>query len=113
MAKELSRIVWSPAAQQDLIDIWGYFAGAASPETADKLLHEIRFAADRLSTDPRMYRVRLDLMPDLPGGLRAGPVHPHTSFYRMAPAINDENKDVQIVRVLHERRDFPTILPKE
>jgi plasmid stabilization system protein ParE len=70
-------VVWSLAAQQDLIDIWGYFAHVASPTTADRLIDEIEAAANRLIIDPRMHRVRHDLIPDLPGGL----LHPRPSLY--------------------------------
>jgi len=36
--------LWSPAAQQDLTDIWSYFAKLASPEIADALLMELNAA---------------------------------------------------------------------
>ena len=54
-----------------------------------------------------MFRVRLDIMPDMLGELRSVPVHPYTIFYRMQPKIAYEGTDIQIIRVLHERRDFP------
>jgi plasmid stabilization system protein ParE len=110
MATEFNRIAWSLAAQRDLIDIWQYLARASSPQTADKLVDEIEFAADRLSLDPRMNRVRRDLMPDLPGGLRSAPVRPYTIYYRMQQHIDAEVKGVQILRVIHERRDAPATL---
>ena len=104
-------VIWSLAAQQDLIDIWGYFAYAASPTTADLLIDEIEAAANRLVIDPRMHRVRHDLIPDLPGDLRAAPAHPYTLFYRMDPRSADGHEEIEIVRVLHERRDFSAELP--
>src|SRR4051794_40071433 len=55
-------VVWSLSAQQDLIDIWGYFAHVASPATADRLVDEIEAAANRLVIDPRMHLVRRDLI---------------------------------------------------
>ena len=33
--------IWSPEAEQDLIDIWGYWANHASDAVADKQLREI------------------------------------------------------------------------
>src|SRR5437762_10414837 len=113
MERPRNRVVWAPAARRDLLDIWRYFAEVASPELADGLLRDIAFAADRLSTDPQMFRVRMDLMPDLPGGLRSVPVHPYTIFYRVQPTVDGDDKGVQIIRVLHERRDFPPILPHD
>src|ERR1044071_1800729 len=67
-------VMWSHPAAQDLIEIWGYFARVASPTTADRLVDDIEAAANRLVIDPRMHRVRHDLIPDLPGDLRAAPV---------------------------------------
>ena len=112
MARGRNRVLWAPAARQDLIDIWRYFAGVASPDVADKLLHEIEHAAARLLTSPEMFPARRDLMPDVPDGLRSVPIHPYTVFYRSA-ASADAGKDVQIIRVLHERRDFPSALTNE
>jgi toxin ParE1/3/4 len=40
-------------------------------------------------------------------GLRSAIARPYTVFYR----IRDD--DVDIVRILHERRDFPAIFAKE
>src|SRR4051812_18782050 len=59
-------MVWALIAQQDLIDIWGYFAHVASSATADRLVDEIEVAANRLVIDPRMHRVRRDLIPICP-----------------------------------------------
>jgi plasmid stabilization system protein ParE len=83
-------VIWSPAAAQDLIDIWGYFARVAAPATADRLVDDIEAAANRLVIDPRMHRVRRDLIPDLPGELRSAPAHPYTLFYRMNPHLPHE-----------------------
>ena len=110
MANERNQFTWSPAAQRDLIEIWRYFARVVSPESADKLLDEIQFTLNRLILDPRMYRVRRDLMPDLHGGLRSAPVHPYAIFYRIDSASPGDRMDVQVIRVLHQQRDLPTIL---
>jgi plasmid stabilization system protein ParE len=45
-------LVWSPAAKEDLIKIWRYFARVASPEIADSLLREIDRASERLTNNP-------------------------------------------------------------
>ena len=104
-------VIWSPAAQQDLIDIWGYFARVASPVTADRLVDEIEAAANRLVIDPQMHRVRRDLIPNLPGELRSVPAHPYTLFYRMGPQSAHRREEIEVLRVLHERRDFSSELP--
>jgi plasmid stabilization system protein ParE len=111
MAQPPKRIVfWSAAAQQDLIEIGAYFDRVAGPDVAAKLLREIAYTADRLgSADPRMFRLRVDLMPGLSGGLRSAQVHPYAIFYRIAPE-DKHRDDVEIIRVLHQQRDLPSIL---
>lgn len=104
-------VIWSLPAQQDLIDIWGYFAHVSSPATADRLVDEIEAAANRLVIDPRMHRVRPDLIPDLPGELRSVSAHPYTLFYRLNPQSAHEHEEIEILRILHERRDFSLELP--
>ena len=96
------RVVWSPAAKEDLITIWRYFERFASPEIADSVLHEIDRASERLIDHPLQWRLRMDIMPGLKGGLRSVLVHPYTIFYQLQLAEDD----IRIVRVLHERRDF-------
>ena len=108
--KTRERLVWSPAAKQDLIDIGRYFVRVASLDVADQLLKEIDWASDRLRHDPLLGRLRIDLMPGLKGGLRSLPAHPYTIFYRLG-VVNDL-EEIQIIRVLHERRDFYTVLSK-
>jgi toxin ParE1/3/4 len=98
------RLIWSPAAKEDLIKIWRYFARVASPEIADSLLREIDFASERLKNNPRQWRLRMDIMPGLKGGLRSVLVHPYTIFYQLA------EDDIRIVRVLRERRNLGEVL---
>jgi plasmid stabilization system protein ParE len=92
--------LWSPAAQQDLIDIWGYFAKLASPEIADALVMELNATANLIVENPHAWRERTELM----RGIHAVPVHPYTIFYRIA------DHSPEIVPVLHERRDTASIL---
>ena len=98
MAK-LRALAWSPRARQDLRDIWRYYARIASPEIADGVLRDIVRGAERLTGNPLPGRTRNELRE----GLRSLLVHPYTLFYR----IRDD--EAQIVRVLHERRDFPNV----
>jgi len=111
MEHDRREVIWSLTAQQDLIDIWGYFARVASPATADRLVDEIEAAANRLVIDPRMHRVRHDLLPDLPGELRSIPAYPYTLFYRVNPLSAHGREEIEILRVLHDRRDFSSELP--
>src|SRR5215218_5902733 len=105
------KVVWSLAAQQDLVDIWKYFTRVVSPATADRLVDEIEAAANRLVIDPRMHRVRHDLIPDLSGDLRSVPIHPYTLFYRVNPQSAHGYEDIEVLRIFHERRDFSSELP--
>jgi toxin ParE1/3/4 len=73
---------------------------SASVEVADKLLREINDAGQRLSADALRWRARDELAP----GLRSVLVHPYAIFYRV------EDEIVQIVRVLHGRRNLAAIL---
>lgn len=50
-----------------------------------------------------MWRARDEILP----GLRSVVVHPYTVFYR----VRDDT--VEIVRVLHERRDFAAVFGKK
>jgi toxin ParE1/3/4 len=100
---EAKRVVWAPAAKQDLRDIWRYYARVGSSEVADKLLREIDRAGERLGLRYCLGRKRGDLMQ----GLQSVIVHPHTIFYRVSDA------SVEVTRVLHEGRDFPGIFSKE
>lgn len=91
------RVVWSPAAEQDLRDIWAYYARVASPETADNLLREIDRAGEGVVKNPLVSRERNELI----AGLHSVVVRPHVIFFRV------RNANVEIVRVLHGRRDLP------
>ena len=91
--------MWSPLARQDLREIWRYYARIASPEIADSIVRDIAGGAERLTGNPLPGRTRNELCQ----GLRSLLVHPHTLFYRL------RDDEAQIVRVLHERRDFPNV----
>jgi toxin ParE1/3/4 len=103
MPERHRRVVWSPKSKNDLRDVWRYYERVASPEIADKLLREISEAGQRLADEALMWRARSEIMP----GLRSVLVHPYTVFYRMDDGI------VEIVRVLHERRDIARVLSKK
>jgi toxin ParE1/3/4 len=103
MPKERRRVVWAPKSKRGLRDVWRYYERVASPEIADKLLREIDEAGQRLIDEALMWRARDEVMP----GLRSVLAHPYTIFYRVSDGV------VEIVRVLHERRDFSGIFSKK
>ena len=86
-----------------MLDIWSYFAAEASDETADKVIAQIVAAAERVGELAFAGRPRDDLQP----GTRSVLAHPYVVFYRMTGSSN-----VQIVRVLHERRNLAAELAK-
>ena len=102
MPERNSRVSWAPAAKKDLRDIWRYFVRVASSEVADRLLRDILRASERVGQRPLAWRVRDEVMP----GLRSILVHPYVLFYRVKAGT------VEIVRVLHERRNFAAIFSK-
>ena len=102
MAKS-RRVLWAPRARQDLRDIRRYYASVASLEIADEVLRVIDRVSRRIAEKPLARRSRPELMPQL----RSALARPYTIFFRI------RNEDIEIVRVLHERRDFPTIFAKD
>jgi toxin ParE1/3/4 len=56
-------------------------------------------AGERLADEALMWRPRDEVLP----GLRSVLIHPYTIFYRVREGA------VEILRVLHERRDFARI----
>ena len=103
MTDKPSRLSWAPRARQDLRDIYRYFAHLASPDVADQLLRDIARAAERLRSRPLLGRPRDEIL----SGLRSVRVHPYAIFYRIVAGR------VQVVRVLHERRNLPETFTRE
>ena len=92
-------VLWSPEAEEDLIVIWSYLADQASPQTADTQLNAIEDACTKLERWPYSGRQRDSLLP----GLRSVLASPYVIFYRVRAEA------IEIVRVLHGRRDLDAI----
>jgi toxin ParE1/3/4 len=92
-------IALSPEADEDLIEIWGYLAREASDQVADRQLHEIETVCATLRDWPYSGRKRDELL----AGMRSVSVRPYAAFYR----VRDDA--IEIVRVLHGRRDIASI----
>lgn len=99
MAVPKRPLIWSPEALADLAGIWGYYADAAGPKTADRMIRDIERACRRLQRHPLGGRPRVELRADL----RPIVVTPYVVFYRLA------NEVPEVVRVLHGRRDLDEI----
>jgi toxin ParE1/3/4 len=92
--------IWSSAATQDVDDLWDYYAVNASLEIADRIVEEVEAAARRVALHPFHGRLRDEIVP----GLRSVRSPAYIVFYRLVPG------GIEIVRVLHERRDLDAAL---
>jgi|ERR1700688_612319 len=99
MARPRRPALWSPEAEQDLIEIWGYWANSASIDVADNQLRDIDRACERIEDWPLSGRARDELL----SGLRSLPVQPNVIFYRV------RGGGVEIVRVIDGRRDIDRV----
>lgn len=89
-------VVWLEQADADLDAIYQWIALRADPETAFRFVLRIEAAAAKLAEFPTRGRSRPTIAPDLRSIPFARTV---TIFYTIAA------HQVQIVRVLHARRD--------
>jgi len=96
MATPRYAVIWSSDAEDDLVDIWQYLVSEASPRVAIAKIRDIARACDRLEKQPLDGRPRDKLL----SGMRSILAQPYIIFYRIA------GKTVEIVRVLHGRRDL-------
>lgn len=94
----MARIVLSPLARTDLLEIWAYI-GADSPEAADRVIRDIETKFRMLAERPAAGRAR----PDLSRDARSFPAGRYVVIYRV---IGDA---VQILRVVSGRRDLPSL----
>lgn len=88
------RILRSPAAEQDLIDIWTFIA-ADNLDATDRLLDLIGSRIHQLANYPFSGAERNDIA----AGLRMLPVSRYVVLYRI------DEREVVIVRVVHGARD--------
>jgi toxin ParE1/3/4 len=90
----------APQASADLDNIWYYVANdSGSSEIADQVIDSITARLFLLGGQPYLGRPRDD---DFGIGLRSFPVGEYVIVY----LVEDEDKDVLILRVVHGRRDM-------
>lgn len=82
-------------AEEDLIEIWNYVAQFEA-KAADRLLSELDMRLRLLSDFPLAGAIR----EDMPDGIRHLVIGQHIAFYRVT------DNAVEIIRVLHGRRDI-------
>lgn len=88
-------VLFTRQAREDLIDIWRHVA-VDDPQAADRVLDLLDEAASYLAERPQMGAARDDIRP----GLR----YLISGSYLLLCRITDA--DVEIVRVVHGRRDL-------
>ncbi|MBU0499525.1 MAG: type II toxin-antitoxin system RelE/ParE family toxin [Gammaproteobacteria bacterium] len=91
------RVIWTPEAQQDRVDIWDYIA-ADNPPAAARMDTLFSDAAARLAEHPRLGR------PGKIPGTRE--LIPHES-YRLVYEI--ENETAWILALVHTARQWPPV----
>jgi toxin ParE1/3/4 len=95
----MKRLVFSPAAREDLRAI-GLYIAEDNPNRAESFVAELQAKANQLAAWPGSYPERDDISPSL----RAAAHGRYLLLYR------DLEDEVRIVRVVHGARDLPRIL---
>lgn len=95
MPRARLEILKTPAAEQDLIDIWLYTAGEWGADQADLYLDALDAALRRVRDHPR---IGTDVA-DIRTGYRRLGAGQHRIYYRVA------EEAIEVVRVLHVSQD--------
>jgi|SRR5579884_2341822 antitoxin ParD1/3/4/toxin ParE1/3/4 len=95
------RYVLAPQAAQDLAEIWRHIGNQSSLQMANHVESVIRQQIEFLSHNPGVGHRRRDLTS---ADVRFFPVYSYLVVYRSG------TKPLQIVTILHGRRDLETIL---
>ena|ERR1700730_4889331 len=96
-----ARYVLAPRAAQDLVEIWRYIKDHSSVSTADSVESVIRDKIAFLSRRPGAGHWRRNLTDE---DVKFFPVYSYLLVYRPEP------KPLQVVSILHGRRDVERIL---
>ncbi len=89
------QLVLSPAAQEDLREIYRYGLRHWGASQASKYLEKLKEHLWTLTEEPFIGRKRPELFPEL----RCFPIESHIVFYQVRP------QKVEIIRVLHGQQD--------
>lgn len=95
----MPRVVHSPRAKADLIELWTYIA-ADDPAAADRMLDLINQKLDMLAANPRLGPPR----PDIAKGVRLFPVKRYVILYREQPS------GIEVVRVVQGMRRMSNVI---
>lgn len=95
---------FSPSAREDLVSIAEFVRDAAGPEIATQLIERVRNKCELLAETPGELGTCRDELAD---GVRSFYVQPYVLFFRYSTST------VEIVRILHERRDVERAFDSE
>jgi toxin ParE1/3/4 len=98
----MPRIVRSPQAKRDLIQIWVSIA-EDNTEAADRLIDAFNEKLRLLAEWPNAGQAR----PELAQLLRSYPVGNYLLFYRA------KKDGIELIRVIHGRRNLPTLFKRK
>jgi len=90
----MQKILLSPLAERDLIDIWQYSLAQWGEVQADRYLDELEEGILRLSRNPELGASREHIR----HGYRVLFIRSHAVYYKVTSAIH-------VVRILHVRMD--------
>ncbi len=97
----MATVVWTPAAEQDLEDIFFYIGREQqSPTAAARVIREIAEKADTYASQPLLAATR----PEFGSHVRAFYVHRYVIIYRPA------SDGIEMLRVVHGSRDVFRVL---
>ena len=97
------RVRWTDPAQTDFLEILGYIA-RDHPAAAERVGRRLLSAIDALAVQPRLGR------PGRIAGTRELVVArlPYVAIYRIVEAPRSTASEVEVLRVLHGARRWPT-----
>ncbi|HEY5347371.1 MAG TPA: type II toxin-antitoxin system RelE/ParE family toxin [Rhizomicrobium sp.] len=96
------RILRSPEARRDLLDIWAYIADKSSPSIADGFLARLSGAMEVIAYAPHIGRERSEFH----GSPRSVAVNPYVIFYEPLA----EGDGILVWRVIHGRRELSRLV---
>ncbi|MEQ1612148.1 MAG: type II toxin-antitoxin system RelE/ParE family toxin [Hyphomicrobiaceae bacterium] len=99
---QVRKIIRTPRAAEDLIEIYSYI-GQHSTRSAESMLLALARQFELLAERPRIGRARPDLRPEL----RSWPHRSYVILYRTTET------GVEIVRVVHGARDLTALLAEQ
>ena len=95
----MAQIIFTPYANEDLLDIWVYIAENVEKENANNFLLSIKKKCEAIAEFPESGRVRYELLINL----RSFPFKKFVIFY--LPLADG----IEVLRIVHSSRDISQI----